>query len=196
MSVGGGAWDYLRAMLRYTSFAVAVLAALLATAQSSSGKDERSLADRLWFGGGVGLSFGTFTAVQLDPMVGYKVDKEGRFMAGVGGSYWYFRDNRFTVPYDFTAYGYRTFTRYRFIENAFAHAEFLHMNVESNRFGLFSEIQPRIWVPHLLVGGGYIQSMGGRSGIFIQVLFEVIQDPNSIYFGRGPLFGGGVGFGF
>ena len=159
-------------------------------------RDPRPLADRVWFGGNIGLSFGTFTAVQLDPMIGYKVDQEGRFSLGVGGSYWYFRDNRFAVPYDFTAFGYRTFARYRFIEQAFAHVEFLHMNVEANRFGPLSEIRPRIWVPHLLVGGGYIQRMGGRSSLMVQVLFDVWQDPNSIYSGRGPIFGGGLGFGF
>jgi len=164
--------------------------------QEQAGNDPRPLADRIWFGGGMGLSFGTFTAVQLDPMVGYKVDQEGRFSVGVGGSYWYLRDNRFNVPYDFTAYGYRVFSRYRFVEQFFAHAEFLHMNVERSRFGPLSEIQPRVWVPHLLLGGGYAQNIAGRSAIYIQVLFDVVQDPNSIYFGRGPIIGGGIGVGF
>lgn len=159
-------------------------------------KDTRPLSERIWFGGGIGLSFGTVTAIQLDPLVGYKVDKEGKLSAGIGGSYWYFRDNRFNPPYDFKAYGYRVFSRYRFIEQAFAHVEFLNMNVEANRFAAFSEIQPRIWVPHLLVGGGYVQSLGGRSVIYLQVLFDVLQDPNSIYFNRGPIFSGGVGVGF
>lgn len=168
----------------------------LTRAHAQEQGDQRSLADRLWFGGGVGLSFGTVTAIQLDPMVGYKVDKEGRFITGIGGSYWYFRDNRFARPVDFEAYGYRVFSRYRFIEQAFAHVEFLHMNVQGNRFGPLSEVQPRIWVPHLLVGGGYIQRMGPRTGIFIQVLFDVWQDPNSIYFNQGPILGGGFGFGF
>lgn len=88
------------------------------------------------------------------------------------------------------------FTRYRFIEQAFAHAEFLHMNVEGNRNPPFYDRPGRIWVPHLLVGGGYVQSLGGRGSIYLQVLFEVIQDPNSIYRAQGPIFGGGVGIGF
>lgn len=159
-------------------------------------KDARPFADRIWFGGGVGLSFGTVTAIQLDPLVGYKVDQEGRLSVGLGGSYWYLRDNRYNPAYDFTAYGYRTFSRYRFIEQAFAHVEFLHMNVEANRFGSLSEVAPRIWVPHLLLGAGYIQSLGGSGSIYLQVLFDVWQDPNSIYYGRGPIFSGGVGFGF
>ena len=165
-------------------------------ATTAKPKDPRPWSERLWFGGGVGLSFGTVTAIQLDPMVGYKVDQKGKLSAGLGGSYWYFRDNRFNPAYDFTAYGYRTFARYRFIEQAYVHAEFLHMNVEANRFASFSEIKPRIWVPHLLLGAGYVQPLGERSSFFIQVLFDVLQDPNSIYFNQGPIFSGGVGIGF
>ncbi len=159
-------------------------------------KDPRPLKDRLWFGGGIGLSFGTVTAIQLDPMVAYKVDQKNKLSVGLGGSYWYFRDNRFVPAYDFKAYGYRVFSRFRFIEQAYAHAEFLHMNVEANRFAAFSEIQPRIWVPHLLIGAGYVQHLGGRSSIFFQVLFDVMQDPNSIYFNQGPIVSGGIGVGF
>lgn len=186
-----------------TALVVACLACV-ATAQDTpppgnspkERKDPRPIGERLWFGGGIGLSFGTVTAVQLDPLVGYKVDQAGKFSVGVGGSYWYFRDNRFVPPYDFKAYGYRTFSRYRFIEQAFAHVEFLNMNVEGNRLSPFSELRPRIWVPHLLVGGGYVQSLGGRSAIYLQVLFDVLQDPNSIYANQGPIFSGGVGIGF
>lgn len=165
-------------------------------ANTKKPKDPRPFSERVWFGGGIGLSFGTVTAVQLDPMVGYKIDQGGKLSVGLGGSYWYFRDNRFVPAYDFKAYGYRTFSRYRVIEQAYLHAEFLHMNVEANRFTTFSEIQPRVWVPHLLLGAGYVQPLGSRSSIFIQVLFDVIQDPNSIYFNQGPIFSGGVGIGF
>jgi hypothetical protein len=178
---------------------VILLALLLAagtSAQERAGDAPPSFRDRIWFGGGVGLSFGTFTAIQLDPMVGYKVDKPGKLSLGVGGSYWYFRDNRFSIPYEFNAYGYRIFSRYRFIEQAFAHVEWLHMNVETRRFGPLSDIGRRAWVPHLLVGGGYMQRLGGRSSVFLQVLFDVVQDPNSLYYGVGPIFGGGVAVGF
>lgn len=166
------------------------------TVPATPRKDPRSLGDRLWFGGGVGLSFGTVTAIQLDPMMGYKVDQNGKFSVGLGGSYWRFQDNRFTPSYSFTGYGYRTFARYRFIEQLFGHAEFLHMNVEGSRLTPFAETRPRIWVPHLLLGGGYVQPLGGSGTIYIQVLFDVLQDPNSIYANQGPIFGGGVGFGF
>ena len=160
----------------------------------SSCEDTRPLSDRIWFGGGVGLSFGTVTAIQIDPLVGYKVDQAGKFSVGVGGSYWYYQDNRFSPPLDFTGYGYRTFTRYRFIPQLYAHAEFLHFNVE--RYIGTTDAVARIWVPHLLVGGGYAQPLGGNSSFIAQVLWEVLQDPNSVYRGQGPILSVGVGIGF
>lgn len=183
-------------MPRIPALATALIVAAGLTAQNRTDDAPMSFKDRIWFGGGVGLSFGTFTAIQLDPMVGYKVDRPGKLSFGLGGSYWYFRDNRFLIPYEFNAYGYRVFSRYRFIEQAFAHVEWLHMNVETRRLGPISDIGQRAWVPHLLVGGGYIQRFGGRGSIFLQVLFDVVQDPNSLYYGRGPIFAGGFGYGF
>ncbi|MDQ3100921.1 MAG: hypothetical protein M3R08_06015, partial [Bacteroidota bacterium] len=60
----------------------------------------------------------------------------------------------------------------------------------------FALDRKRIWVPHLLLGAGYVQQLSERSSIFLQVLFEVLQDPNSIYRNTGPIFMGGVGVGF
>jgi hypothetical protein len=189
-------------MKRCILLLIASLALVAAQAQQTAPqapakqrKDTRPLADRIWFGGGVGLSFGSVTAIQLDPLVGYKVDTLGRFTAGIGASYWYLRDNRFPSDNTFEGYGYRPFLRYRFFEQAFAHAEFLHMNVEPYPPPAMGRME-RIWVPHLLVGGGYAQPVGERSSIFFQVLFDVLQDPNSIYADQGPILGGGVGVGF
>ena len=164
-----------------------------ATATRSDRKDPRPLKDRIWFGGGIGLSFGTVTAIQVDPMIGYKVDQKGKFSVGLGGSYWYFNDNRFADA-SFSAYGYRTFARYRVIQPLYLHTEFLHMNVEG--YEPFSIDRQRVWVPHLLVGAGYVQQLAGRSSVFLQVLFDVLQHEQSIYRNTGPIFMGGVGVGF
>lgn len=159
-------------------------------------KEHTPFMDRLWFGGGVGLSIGTVTAIQLDPLVGVHLDKAQKLSAGLGASYWYFRDNRFTPAYTRDAYGYRVFSRYRVIEQAFVHAEFLHLSVEPT-VGTFENPSQRIWVPHLLVGGGYVQPLGStRSSIYFQALWEILQDPNSVYRGMGPIISAGVGIGF
>lgn len=178
-----------------TSVAV-VLCGLTMSAQGSTPKpkDTRPFSERIWFGGGVGLSFGTVTAIQVDPLVGYKVDQDGKFSVGVGGSYWYYQDNRFTPSINYTGYGYRTFARYRFIPQLYAHTEFLHLNVE--RYDYTTDMVARIWVPHVLVGAGYVQQLAGRSSIYFQILFDVLQDPNSVYANQGPIISGGIGIGF
>lgn len=149
--------------------------------------------DRLWFGGGVGLNFGSVTAIQIEPMAGVFLDRKRKLTTGLGLSYWYYQDNRYVPTLEQNAYGYRIFSRYKVIPQAYVHAEFLHMNVEGYSFLSGEE---RLWVPHLLLGGGYVQRLGGSGSIYLQVLWEVLQDPNSIYFGQGPIFSVGAGFGF
>lgn len=157
-------------------------------------KDRIPFKDRIWFGGGVGLNFGTVTAIQLDPLVGYYLDRGRKVSTGLGLSYWYYQDNRFSPAISQNAYGYRVFSRYRLIEQAYLHAEFLHLNAE--RFFNVENDVTRIWVPHLLVGAGYVQPLGSGSSVYIQVLWEVLQDPNSVYLNQGPLISAGVGVGF
>ncbi len=177
-----------------------VLLALQASAQDSTAyvpsekKPAIPFKDRIWFGGGIGLSFGTVTAVQLDPMVGYMLDRNRKLSAGFGPSYTYLRDNRYVPAFEMSTYGYRIFSRYRVIEQAYLHAEFLHMNLEP--YFNYGFDRGRIWVPHLLMGAGYVAPISGRSSFYLQVLFEVLQDPNSYYVGQGPILSGGIGVGF
>lgn len=169
---------------------------VLACGQSTSPtpkKDTRPLGDRIWFGGGLGLGFGTVTSIQIEPLVGYFIDKENKLSVGTGVSYWYYSDNRYIPKITNDGWGYRLFTRYRPIQPLYVHAEFFHLNAE--RYSFLTDTYQRIWIPHILLGGGYVQSMGGRSSIYLQVLFDVLQDPNSVY-GAQPILSGGIGVGF
>ena len=53
----------------------------------------------------------------------------------------------------------------------------------------------RRWVPYLLGGGGYAASVGGRSVMTVQILWDLLQDPYSPYGGQ-PFFSMGFGVGF
>lgn len=127
-------------------------------------------------------------------MVGYKVDQKGKFSVGTGINYTYISDGRYVPRYEYSVYGYRFFSRYRVIEQAFLHGEYLSLNTE--RFDPFIDAEKRIWVPHLLVGGGYVQALGSNSSFTIQALWEVLQNPNSVYRGQGPIISAGFGLGF
>jgi hypothetical protein len=151
-----------------------------------------SFADRVYFGGNIGLSFGTITSVQVEPMAGYILDKNRKLSAGLGISYWYYQDKRFVPEYESHSYGYRIFSRYRIIQPLYAHVEYSQQNFEYFRT---DGSTVRQWVPFLLVGGGYVASMGGRSAFTAQILWDVLQDVNSPYGGQ-PFFSLGVGVGF
>ncbi len=156
-------------------------------------KDARPLKDRLWFGGGVILSFGTVTNLGVSPLVGYKVDKKGKFSTGLGVNYTYFSDDRYTPTYESSTYGWSIFSRYRVIPQIYLHAEYNQQNYEL--YSLTADKAVREWVPFLLVGAGFAQPIGGNSYLTFQILWDVIQDVRSPYGGQ-PWITGGVGIGF
>lgn len=164
-----------------------------APTSSQQPKDPRPLADRLWFGGGVSLGFGTVTNLGVSPMVGYKIDQKGKWSAGLGVNYFYFKDSRYVPSYESSNYGYSVFTRYRVIPQAFLSASYNSQNYEI--YNPFGDLNRREWVPFLLLGGGYSQHLGGNSYMTFQVAWDVIQDIRSPY-GSQPFFSVGVGVGF
>lgn len=131
------------------------------------------------------LQFGTTTNIGIDPVVGYKIDRNNKWSVGVGGSYNYTRWNAYGANSGFSTYGYRTFTRYRLLPQLFAHAEFNHMNM----VGYIDRATARLgrtWVPFLLVGGGYSASLGGRTYMTFTVLWDVLRDREVLTCGEHP----------
>ena len=160
---------------------------------SSDKKDPRPMKDRLWYGGGVSLMFGTVTNMGIAPMVGYKIDQKGKWSAGLGANYFYFKDSRYVIPYESSNYGWSLFQRYRVIPQAFLHASYNSQNYEI--YNPFGDSFQREWVPFLMVGGGYAQQLGGNSVMMFQIAWDVIQDIRSPYGGQ-PFFSVGAGVGF
>ena len=39
----------------------------------------------------------------------------------------------------------------------------------------------RNWVPFLLLGGGFVQHVGPNASVYVEVLFDVLQNENSPY---------------
>lgn len=174
-----------------------LLAVVAITSNAQQGrrapKDTRPMSERLWFGGGVSLMFGTVTNLGVAPLVGYKVDPKGRLSTGLGMNYYYFSDNRYQPAYESSSYGWSVFSRYRVIPQVYLHAEYNAQNYEL--YSPFTDATTREWVPFLLVGGGYAQQLGGRSFLTFQVLWDLIQDSRSPY-GSQPFITAGVGVGF
>ena len=72
--------------------------------QSPLVRDKPSLKDRLFFGGNVGLSFGSLTYINVAPTIGYKITE--KFGMGLGPTYTYYNDRRFVnYKYETQIYG-------------------------------------------------------------------------------------------
>ncbi|AFM05405.1 hypothetical protein Fleli_3065 [Bernardetia litoralis DSM 6794] len=159
-------------------------------AKKEKDEDEEKipLIDRFYFGGNFGANFGTVTNITVAPMVGYKITP--RFSVGVGGTYQYWSDKRFTPTYTQSIYGGSLFSRYMIAEdflgtgNLFAHAEyetlFAKEPYQDPNTGLIKEKTKAF--PSFLIGGGLAIPIGSRSAFTISALYNPFYDEfNSLY---------------
>ncbi|MFZ1688309.1 MAG: hypothetical protein WAU70_12845 [Flavobacteriales bacterium] len=189
-------------LLRYPAFMLLVLASTLVRAQDEEEeemddqeeKDTRTFKERFFVGGGINLSFGTVTNIGVEPIVGYKIDRDNRWSVGVGGSYNYYRSNYYNYTYETSIYGYKAFTRYKILSPLFVAAEFNHLSYQL--YSAVPGVQQRLWIPFLLVGGGYAANIGGHTSLTFTLMWDVIQDPHSPYRAGSPFISGGFAVGF
>ena len=175
--------------------------------QTASPDGKPSFAEKLSFGGGLGFSVGTYsTLIDVSPMVGYSVTSE--FMAGLGLTYKYYRyKDYYYNTIDKTAedfktnmYGFSVWTRYFLIKSGIPIIEntFLHGEVEPllfvNEYSLhpdgeyldpfanpYIKTKEQITLTGVFLGGGLMQPIGGRSFMFLEVLWNFNDELYSPY---------------
>jgi len=155
------------------------------------------------FGGMIGLQFGTVTAIDISPTIGYFFNP--RLMATLGLSYQYYRESVYNSNYASSIFGMRTSLSYTFIDHIGQ-----NLAIKSN-FGLFGETEfemlnldtdysnrnspqkvNRFWLPGFLVGIGMKQNFGRNSFFSISVLFNIIATSKTPY--ENPLLRVGIYF--
>ena len=148
-------------------------------AQGTIGK-RRTLSDKVFFGGNLGLQFGTVTSIDVSPIGGYRPIDD--LYLGLGLSYKYYKDNSY-LDLSTQIYGGSIFARYVFFTNFFVHTEFEELNLEQQYFDALNKYpdQNRFWIGSFLVGGGYIQPLGERTAATITILFNLNESANSPY---------------
>lgn len=145
----------------------------------------------VYYGGTIGLSLGDYFRIAIMPLIGYKVSP--KTSVGFKLGYEYVVDNRYEEKLTAHNYGASVFGRYRFIPQAYFHAEFAYFSYKYKIRNLESE---RTWVPFIYLGGGYIQPLGPSTSLFVEVLVDVLQDSNSPYKAWDPVISIGVATGF
>ncbi len=156
--------------------------------EDTSQNEQAPLKDRLFFGGNLGLQFGTITFIDVSPLVGYRLSDD-RAVA-VGGIYQYIKDNR--NGFSTSIYGGRSWFRQMVFQGLFLQAEYQLLNHRVlDRFSLEPK---RITTSAFLVGGGYRSAVGRNSYMSFTVMWDLIDDPRSPV--PSPTIRGGVSIGF
>lgn len=172
-----------------------IISSSLIQAQDSTAvvmpKQEKNNKDKIYYGGNIGLSFGSYTMIAIRPLVAYKFTPQ--LSGGVKLSYEYISDKRYSSTYNSSNYGGSLFARYRVVQPLYLHAEYAAMNYEL--YNIAGQSQ-REWVPFLLLGAGYSQRMSANSWLNVEILFDVLQNDNSPYRSGEPFYSVGVGVGF
>jgi len=160
--------------------------------ESVEGKEKKKgwyRESKLFFGGNLGLSFGSYTYIELAPLVGYRITP--RLAAGLGPKYMYVKERDY---YETSIYGLKTFAQFAIIKNLnetinigigdiFAYVENESLNIEPlfyDQYGNFYKGNRR-WVNITLVGGGLRFPLGERAGFSIMALWDVTQNPYYSY---------------
>jgi len=142
-----------------------------------------SFKDRLYTGGNVAFNIASDRGIPIyffetSPFLGYKVDQ--KFSVGLGAKYIYIGSKQANFTY--SVYGGNIFSRYKFTESLFAHAEFEVLrayNLDPNS----TSQNVRATVPMLFAGAGYNYSIGGTVNLQIMLLYDFIDNINSPYQG-------------
>jgi hypothetical protein len=149
---------------------------------------------RIFWGGGFGLTLGSITHIDVSPIVGYRVTN--RFSAGIGGTYQYYNYSAYNIKT--SIYGGKVFASYTIIKDIanvlpfgenmgglLLHAEAEGLNVEKRIFYLSND-NDRVWVFSPLAGIGYQLPVGMRRYLIVYVLFNFNEGQNSPY--SNPVF--------
>ena len=131
--------------------------------------------DRIYFGGGFGLSGGSWgTSISLSPLIGYMVSN--RLSVGVGATYQYYSYKDFYYDYSDNRWGGQLFARINLIRQVFAYVEYSFLNYSYN-----GDNNDRRTVDRLPVGLGISQPLGPRSALNLVAAYDLLYQNNGPY---------------
>ena len=155
---------------------------------SSQNQKNVNLSDKIFYGGGLGLSFGNITNIEISPLIGYRITDD--FHTGLQFRYQYIDADYFYYGYHYdfrtSIYGIAPFLRYFIMEEYFLISEFEFLSLETKHFdvlGLYDNFDNRErFIYHsFLVGAGYAQNLGGSSIMYFSLLYNLNDSSNSPY---------------
>ncbi|MCX6333285.1 MAG: hypothetical protein NT092_03175 [Bacteroidia bacterium] len=141
--------------------------------------EKPSVKERLFYGGSLGLQFGTVTDIDVSPVIGLWLLP--RINVAAGPKYRFYKD-----PYDRTdIYGVRTYTQFFFIKDLhnviplnvhlgfFLHAEDELLSLQSAFWQSSPDVSRRIYRNTALAGVGISEPIGMRASINMMALWPL-----------------------
>jgi hypothetical protein len=173
-------------------YTLIILAISISIGLQSNAQDFNTFKDKLYWGGNFGLSFGSYTNIQIAPVIHYAYTDE--LIVGLGLDYTYFKDTRDPFfSFEGSIWGPRIFGRYFVLDDFFIHAEFQQI-IFKDQYS--NSLLKDTWISEskFYAGGGYRSWIGTNSYMFIMLLFD-LQD-SEIFFGTNPFIQVGFAAGF
>lgn len=146
--------------------------------------------ERVFVGGFVGLQLGTFTAINITitAHAGYRISP--RWSAGIGGIYQFEHDRWEGRSISTHVYGGSLFSRLRLVSQAFVHAEYEWVSLQSRLPGVEPGDAPRVTEVNPLLGLGYGFRLSDRIRLNILMMYNFNE--NSQMHLDNPFFRAGV----
>jgi len=166
-----------------------------ATAQDSDGKGfDKS---KLFVGGNLGLAFGTYTIVNVSPLVGYHFTDVLAGGVGLNYSYYGYDDGFYTSKQSYV--GMSLFGRVYPIPQLFIQVQpelnYMWASQVPDGGQNLPQLKTNQFVPSLLMGGGAAIPTGANGAITISVMYDVLQNVWSPYYHQ-AVYGFGYTMGF
>jgi len=155
---------------------------------------------KIYFGGELGLSFGSYTSLTISPLIGYKLSP--KVYTGVQFHYTWVKHTVSTLTgdksYNYHNYGFSTFIRWYAIKNLYFHVEPEFMNYQQNIVDFNGNVvdEKRYWVPYVWAGAGFRKMTGKRSWVSAHILFDLANHVDSPYKRWEPRYSVGFGTSF
>lgn len=161
-----------------------------AFSQAAEGRDvsDLTISERIFFGGFLGLQFGTQTAINISPQAGFLISN--RFSAGIGSTYQLYHDRFFGQSFTTHVFGYSVFGRLHIMPRIFAHAEFEQLNMQIRENRVLDQPDERFWETNIFLGAGYRQPLSDRVNFNIMLLYNFNEQSQAYY--QNPIFRFGV----
>jgi hypothetical protein len=166
---------------------IILLSSVLTTYGQRRREEPPPVKERLFFGGSLGLQFGTITDIELSPVVGLWVLPRLAVAAGPNFRYYKFRDLKTNI------YGGKAYMQFVVVQNfsnifpiggnigLFLHLENELLSLESSFWKNPPYTSERFYVNTVLAGPGISQQMGRRSSMNFAVLWALNDTEYGIY---------------